>query len=548
MPLSEKFTILDKLKSGESAAFVAREYGVNESTIRYIKKAEDKIRASVIAASPSSAKTSFVSRRDSLLEKMEKPLSMWVEDQVQQNAPLSGLGIRNQALCLYEHLKVESEGDNEVNSSTSFAASKGWLENFKKRFNLNNVKLDGGAAAADQEAAKEFLTEFEKVIEVKGYKPEQVFNADETGLFWKKMPNRTYISREECTAPGFKAAKDRVTLLLCGNAAGDFKCKPMLVYRAENPRALKGKTRSQLPVFWRSNKKAWVTGKLFKDWFENCFIHQVKSYLREKNLTFKVLLILDIAPGHPVSLLESHPNVEVIFFPPYTTSLLQPMDQGVIAIFKSYYTRRCFSHILEAIDTDPSATVRECWKSYNIRTAISVIKEAWDEINESTMNACWYKLWPEVVHDFEGFPSIHGEVSRIVELARNVGGEGFEDLQEEEVEDLFKCHQEELTNVELAEVLQSSERDPLIEEEDDIEPGQPQLTGKALREIFKLADQLKEKVMEIDPFMERSIIFKRSIDTVVAPYTEIYKDVKTKERQLQITAFLKPATSSSTPN
>ena len=39
--------------------------------------------------------------------------------------------------------------------------------------------------------------------------------------------------------PGFKAAKDRLTLLLGGNASGNLKLKPILVYTAENPRALK---------------------------------------------------------------------------------------------------------------------------------------------------------------------------------------------------------------------------------------------------------------------------------------------------------------------
>lgn len=39
--------------------------------------------------------------------------------------------------------------------------------------------------------------------------------------------------------PGFKAAKDRLTLLFGGNASGDMKLKPLLVYLSENPKALK---------------------------------------------------------------------------------------------------------------------------------------------------------------------------------------------------------------------------------------------------------------------------------------------------------------------
>jgi hypothetical protein len=53
-----------------------------------------------------------------------------------------------------------------------------------------------------------------------------MFNLDETGLFWKRMPSRTFISVQEKTTPAFKASKDRLTLLLGGNASGNYKTKP----------------------------------------------------------------------------------------------------------------------------------------------------------------------------------------------------------------------------------------------------------------------------------------------------------------------------------
>ncbi|CAM5125399.1 unnamed protein product [Natator depressus] len=97
------------------------------------------------------------------------------------------------------------------------------------------------------------------------------------------MPNCTYASKSERQAPGFKAAKDRVTVLFCGNAAGHL-IKPGLLYRAQNPHALKGKNKNLLPVFWQSNKKAWARAALFLDWFHKCFVLEVKLYLEEKGL------------------------------------------------------------------------------------------------------------------------------------------------------------------------------------------------------------------------------------------------------------------------
>ncbi|GFW79865.1 uncharacterized protein TNCV_3898661 [Trichonephila clavipes] len=55
----------------------------------------------------------------------------------------------------------------------------------------------------------------------------------------KKLSNRTYIAKDEKTASGHKASKDRVTLLLCSNASGDRMLKPLLINKYLRPHALK---------------------------------------------------------------------------------------------------------------------------------------------------------------------------------------------------------------------------------------------------------------------------------------------------------------------
>lgn len=50
-------------------------------------------------------------------------------------------------------------------------------------------------AFVDTVAPEDYVNDFRKIIEEGGYDPEQVFNTDETRLFWKRIPTRTFTGR-----------------------------------------------------------------------------------------------------------------------------------------------------------------------------------------------------------------------------------------------------------------------------------------------------------------------------------------------------------------
>jgi hypothetical protein len=93
-----------------------------------------------------------------------------------------------------------------------------------------------------------------------------------------------------------------------------------------------------------------MTIALFDDWFMNCFIPEVGEFCRGNDNPLKICCVVDNDPGHPTHLDDFHANVKPVFLPPNTTSVLQPMDQGVIANFKTYYLQRTFPQAIETVD------------------------------------------------------------------------------------------------------------------------------------------------------------------------------------------------------
>ncbi|XP_029641224.1 tigger transposable element-derived protein 1-like [Octopus sinensis] len=193
--------------------------------------------------------------------------------------------------------------------------------------------------------------------------------------------------------------------MLGGNCAGDFKLKPLLVYHVHNPRALKNIPKASLPVIWMANSKAWVT-VVFEYWFFNHFIPSAEKYSKERGIPFKVLLIFDNAPEHSQNTVNFDPNVTIVYFPPNATSLLQSMDQGIIAVFKCYYMKRTLRQAIVATDFDESITLRDFWKRYDIYKAVQNIAVAWNDVQNTAMNGVWKKLCPQFVNDFQGFDNV----------------------------------------------------------------------------------------------------------------------------------------------
>ena len=235
-----KHEIINKHNQGFRVSELVKEYGRSSSTICTILKQKETIKK--ISASKGLAIIS--KRRNNIHDEMEKLLLLWVKEKQLLGDTVTEAIICEKSISIFEDLKRAAMAAGWGGASSGldhddFKASHGWFFRFKKRSGIHSVVRHGEAASADLNAGKEFVSRFSEIIAEEGYTPQQVFNCDETGLFWKRMPQRTFITVEENKMPGHKTMKDRLTLALCGNASGDLKIKPILVYHAENPRAFK---------------------------------------------------------------------------------------------------------------------------------------------------------------------------------------------------------------------------------------------------------------------------------------------------------------------
>ena len=534
--METKVDIIKRSEKGETATNIGNLLGLSRSTVATIIKDKERIMDHVKGSAPMHS-TVITKQRSGLLIEMEKLLILWLEDQNQRRIPISLMVIQEKARLLYQTLK-EQRGDELADEEETFTASKGWFHRFKSRANLTNIKLSGEAASADAESAATYPAKLAKIIEEGGYKPEQVFNVDETGLFWKRMPSRTYISRAEKVAPGHKAEKARLTLLLGGNASGDFKIKPLLVHQFMNPRALAGIPKSSLPVHWTANSRAWVTLNIFESWYNDHFVPEVQRYLASKGLPFKALLLLDNAPGHPNHLDDFNEHIKVEYLPANTTSLLQPMDQGVIASFKAYYLRRTFAQALRACERDEAMTLTNFWKGYNVKDALKNISDAWDEVTQQNMNGVWGKLCPQFINDFQGFDESLDDVRRnIVRLGNHVRLNL--ELEETDVTEVLASHGEELSPDDLLELERQ-----IIESEESNQPDpEPRrFTAKQLSEAFTKLEDVMSIFEGMDPNVERFMRVNRTVMDALRCYKEIWEEKKKQQSQTSITSWFTVST------
>ena len=213
---------------------------------------------------------------------------------------------------------------------------------------------------------------------VAGYGSEDIWNLDESGVFWQALPDKGFGQRvRQCK--GGKKSKQRITVAFTVNGAGKSEIKPIVIWKSNNPRCFKGVKKTDLPVEYYSQPKAWMTGYILQK-----VLSTVNKQLSQRGRS--VLLFLDNVGCHPPHMNFS--NIKIVFLPP-NTSVLQPLNLGIIKTFKVHYRKFLMRFVLSNIDTCASAS--EVVKSATILHAVKWVAEAWKNMHELTIKKCFRK-------------------------------------------------------------------------------------------------------------------------------------------------------------
>lgn len=351
-----KYRAILEVEKGAKKKDVAISYGVPANTLSTWIKNKDDIKRKFLDADIGSQRKRD---RKAKFPELENALMQWFSNARSQNIPISGEIMKEKAKQFAEQLQI-----------SDFECSTGWLDKFKERHELTFKKVCGEANSVDTGtgAMSDWKTKLQTILSE--YQAEDIFNADETGLFYRMMPEKT-LEYKNVKCHGGKMSKERVTVMVCANMTGNEKLPLFVIGKSKNPRCFKNvKT---MPIQYEANKKAWVTSEIFATWVR-------KLDRKFASQDRKIVLIVDNCPAHPV--MSNLKSIKLVFLPPNTTSHTQPMDQGVIRNLKTQYRKLVIQKQLRAIETSSEVHI-------SILDALFMLRTAWHLVSSTTIANCF---------------------------------------------------------------------------------------------------------------------------------------------------------------
>lgn len=246
---------------------------------------------------------------------------------------------------------------------TSFKASNGWLDSFKKAYNiqqqLGKSPEDGLITNFDWKSKLPNLTSDHGL--------ENIFSYKVTPLYYRALPEKSVIGKlDEDSA---EMLGERLTVMLCCSILGE-----------KLPAWVLGSCSHQIPVedqiksgvVWKTTSDANLNHEIL-----TLFLENLNSHLQQKSR--KIILFLDYLLVDVPEL--SH--ITIYFFPMNTAAKSHPMDLGILHSFKVRYRTHFLSSVMHHIDQlNGDETFHP---EMSVSDSLLWIQNAWEAVDKNTI-------------------------------------------------------------------------------------------------------------------------------------------------------------------
>ena len=230
-----KYKAILEVERGVQKKLVAEKFGVKPDTLSTWLKNKDIIRSRSESGTVGAKAMAMKAGR---FVKTEQATLNWLLQARTANIPLTSTIIQ-----------IKAEEFSRRLGENGFTASNGWLDRFKKRHQIKLKSIKGEANSVNPETVETFRAGIATTLPQR-YAPEDIFNCDETGLFWGVTANKTLTFKND-PCNGTKQSRARITILPCVNMTGTEKKQLFVIGRYQNPRAFKN-MRHKLRCTYRS--------------------------------------------------------------------------------------------------------------------------------------------------------------------------------------------------------------------------------------------------------------------------------------------------------
>ena len=179
LDVQKKLDVIEMLDKGKTQREVAAELGVSKTQVLNISRC----RAALYKRQLTSKVAKFGKFAD-----IDKAVFDWF---CRVRTPV---GLRKPLPVSLAALQARARHEARLRNVHNFKASDGWVRRWRKRFNVPpSVHLHGEAGDICLIDAEKKMDVLRSQLSEGGYALQNIFNMDETGLFYRALPKRSYV-------------------------------------------------------------------------------------------------------------------------------------------------------------------------------------------------------------------------------------------------------------------------------------------------------------------------------------------------------------------